>query len=539
MKRISGVELFLWAIFFVSSTVFGTDAYSFWQKRPSVKVTNVTVPGFENVKIQARLFQPNTMLDSQKPRPTVLLISPWSVGIVIYETKARELAKHGYQVLAYSSRGWAGSEGEIDTGGPLDVADASRLIDWLIDVQHADPYAIGAAGISLGAGTALMAAAYDERIRAVASLSGWSDLYTSIFGNTTERFVWGNILDIASKVGGGKFPHKHHDTQKEALKNRDIASLREYTDVRSPIHLIDRFRQNQTAIFISHNIQDFLFPSYDIWDFFQKLESPKAIRLQPGIHASTEVVEVFGIGYEVWDDLISWFDLWLTQQTEANEWLENSIQIRPLHDNTKLQFGQDSLERAVPERLFLSSAASRWKWGKLTAFDDDLQCCDSFTSNKNSGINSGVPLVYPLLNSFIPLETNINPLFIRRNRAAVYQMEVATQTFDILGIPRVHLNLSSSHESGQIVVHLFRVDERGKWHLISLAPYSYYDQTPGEVFPLNISLFNGFSTISTGDRLVLAIDSYDLQFSPVHDEAYEITIHTDLGSYLDLPVSFR
>ena len=48
-------------------------------------------------------------------------------------------------VLSYSTRGFGTSGGLIDTAGPLDMADLSNVIDYLIANFDVDPNAIGTA----------------------------------------------------------------------------------------------------------------------------------------------------------------------------------------------------------------------------------------------------------------------------------------------------------------------------------------------------------------------------------------------------------
>jgi predicted acyl esterase len=111
--------------------------------------------------------------------------SSWAVPSVEYVGVAQSLAQRGYVVISYSSRGFWESGGSIDIAGPATVEDVSALIDWALDNTRADPAKIGVSGISYGAGTSLLAAARDPRIKAVAALSGWADLQASLYSNDT------------------------------------------------------------------------------------------------------------------------------------------------------------------------------------------------------------------------------------------------------------------------------------------------------------------------------------------------------------------
>jgi ABC-2 type transport system ATP-binding protein len=104
---------------------------------------------------------------------------------------ARDLAERGYVVLTYSARGFGRSTGQIGLDDPrFEVADLSTLIDRLAqrdDVQldaPGDPR-VGVAGGSYGGALALLGAAYDKRIDAIAPQITWNSLTSALFPSQT------------------------------------------------------------------------------------------------------------------------------------------------------------------------------------------------------------------------------------------------------------------------------------------------------------------------------------------------------------------
>src|SRR3954470_23104257 len=100
---------------------------------------------------------------------------------------ARDLAGRGYVVLTYSARGFGRSTGQIGLDDPrYEVADLSTLIDRLAkrpDVQldgPGDPR-VGVAGGSYGGALALLGAAYDDRVDAIAPQITWNSLTSALF----------------------------------------------------------------------------------------------------------------------------------------------------------------------------------------------------------------------------------------------------------------------------------------------------------------------------------------------------------------------
>ncbi|WP_336322090.1 alpha/beta fold hydrolase, partial [Streptomyces lavendofoliae] len=137
--------------------------------------------------------------DGTRRYPVIVLPTSWSMPQIEYLAQARKLADAGYVVVGYNSRGFWQSGGNIEVAGPPDVADASKVIDWALANTPADPERIGMAGVSYGAGISLLAAAHDERIKAVVAMSGWADLIDSIYSGRTQH------LQAAAMLGGTGF----------------------------------------------------------------------------------------------------------------------------------------------------------------------------------------------------------------------------------------------------------------------------------------------------------------------------------------------
>ena len=106
-------------------------------------------------------------------------------------TTRRDLAERGYVVLTYSARGFGRSTGQIGLNDPrFEIADLSTLIDLLADRDDVeldddgDPR-VGVAGGSYGGALALLGAAYDDRIDAIAPQITWNSLTAALFPSQT------------------------------------------------------------------------------------------------------------------------------------------------------------------------------------------------------------------------------------------------------------------------------------------------------------------------------------------------------------------
>src|SRR4051794_35257584 len=120
--------------------------------------------------------------------------------------EARDLAERGYVVLTYSARGFGRSTGQIGLDDPrYEVADLSTLIDLLADRDDVeldgdgDPR-VGVAGGSYGGALALLGAAYDDRIDAIAPQITWNSLTSALFPSQTGEV---DAQTVAATPEGG------------------------------------------------------------------------------------------------------------------------------------------------------------------------------------------------------------------------------------------------------------------------------------------------------------------------------------------------
>src|SRR4051794_34802682 len=125
--------------------------------------------------------------------------------------EARDLAERGYVVLTYSARGFGRSTGQIGLDDPrYEVADLSTLIDRLAtrdDVQldgDGDPR-VGVAGGSYGGALALLGAAYDKRIDAIAPQITWNSLTAALFPSQTGESDAGTVAATPQTTGAGVY----------------------------------------------------------------------------------------------------------------------------------------------------------------------------------------------------------------------------------------------------------------------------------------------------------------------------------------------
>ncbi|MFD5829050.1 CocE/NonD family hydrolase, partial [Lentzea sp. NPDC060358] len=172
---------------------------------PGHQISYRSVPGVGGTTLKALVVEPTGI--GGGPFPLLVLPSSWAVPNIEYVGAAARLAEEsGYVVVSYTSRGFWDSGGRIDVAGPDTVGDVSEVVDWAVANARADATKVGVAGISYGAGQALLAAATDKRVKAVAALSTWTDLARSLYPNATVNKQAVEVLLAAGHVTGRPGP---------------------------------------------------------------------------------------------------------------------------------------------------------------------------------------------------------------------------------------------------------------------------------------------------------------------------------------------
>ncbi len=149
----------------------------------------ISVPGGPgvagNVVLDATLYLPAV----SGPAPAVIMAHGFGGSKASIAADARDLAGHGFVVLAYSARGFGASTGQIALDSlDYEVPDARALVSWLATRPEVlldgpgDPR-VGVTGASYGGALSLMLAGTDKRIDAVAPLITWNDLSAALFPN--------------------------------------------------------------------------------------------------------------------------------------------------------------------------------------------------------------------------------------------------------------------------------------------------------------------------------------------------------------------
>ncbi|MFJ9629917.1 alpha/beta fold hydrolase [Streptomyces sp. NPDC101175] len=478
----------------------------------------VDIAGDGGTKLAANVVAPADA-DGSHRYPLLVLPTSWGFPQVQYLAQAEKLANSGYVVVSYNVRGFWQSGGGIEVGGPADVADASKVIDWALANTPSDAGHIGMAGVSYGAGISLLAAAHDRRIKAVASLSGWADLVDSIYSGRTEHAQATALLDGVGLVTG-----RPSARTSQVFKNFLAGDLSKEQDMitwakeRSPATYLDRINDNGTAIMLANAWGDTIFPPAQITDFYGGLTGPKRLELRPGDHATAELTGLFGLPNDVWTDTERWFDHYL-------------------------KGADNGIDREQPVELKSRSGGGYegypdWKSVGATRTKIDLAGATTIHTNVDSGADGGIVFLSSILDQVAQAPPVAWVPLLPRRWAAVWQSGPYAKARQVRGSVTLHTTVTDTKESGTLVAYLYDVGPLGLGKLVGNAPYTWHGQTPGRPFGVDLELFSTAYDVPAGHRLALVVDTVDPLYIEHNPTGAQLTFSSPANdpSYVSVPL---
>jgi predicted acyl esterase len=492
---------------------------------------HATTTGFRAVDIVAddgAVLKANVIEPTSAGRhPAIVFVNSWGLNDAEYLAQASAFAQAGYTVLSYTTRGFWGSGGQIDTAGPKDIADVSTVLDWLVANTAADPAHIGVAGVSYGAGIGLIASAFDPRIRAVAAMSGWTDLVESLYGNNTRRPQAAFLLAALARLTG--HPSAELTTNlADYFADRDVDAVKAWGRVRSAATYLDAINANHPAILMANAYGDSLFAPNQLVDFFTRLTTPKRLELAAGDHAVVEATGLLGLDNHVWTSVRRWFDQYLSN-VDTGIATEPPVVLRVREGGAVEQYADwvhvsRSTTRyglqAVPPLTgtgALGTATSGWSQTIWTGLDTTADAGVALLSGGLEALD-GIPPV-----DWLPSVSRVN--------GAVWQSGTLGSGAAVRGMPRLHLSLRNAPTAGTVVAYLYDVDWTGTGRLIDHAPVTWTAPVTGA---LDVALPATAYDVPAGHRLALVLDTQDPLYLGANALATPITVTGP--SWLDIPL---
>lgn len=491
---------------------------------PTTGFRFVDIPGSDGTILKANYIAPTT----PGPHPAVVFISSWGLNDLEYLAQANAMAQKGYVALSYTPRGFWASGGGIDTAGPADIADTSRVIDWMLANTTANPSRIGLAGVSYGAGISLIASGFDSRVKAVAALSGWSDLVASLFGGETRRPQAVALLNLAATLLGRPSPELS-TTINDYFANRNIESIKAWGRVRSAATYISQINAHKPAILMANAYGDSLFPPNQLVSFYGQLAGPKRLEFAPGDHAVVEATGLLGLPNGVWTSVTRWMDQYVAG-VDTGISREAPVVLRTYDGDTE---GYASWAQ-------VSKGTQRFGLGAIRVLDGTgtLGGTPSSSGSRTvwSGFDTNADAGVALLTNGLQALTGIPPVVwlpgVNRLNAGVWTSSLTTSGVAIRGSATLRLRVTPTTASGTVVAYLY--DLLGDFGgLITHVPLSWKNATPGVPLDLDLTFPATAYDVPVLHRLALVVDTED----PLYLDANTTGATLSLGgpSWLDLP----
>lgn len=485
----------------------------------------VDITASDGADLKANVIEPTTA----GRHPAIIFISSWGLNDTEYLAQATVFAQDGYTVVSYTPRGFWGSGGQIDTAGPKDIADVSTVIDWTIANTTADPFEIGAAGVSYGAGISLIASAFDPRIKAVAAMSGWTDLVQSLYGGDARHGQAVALLQVAADIFGD--PSAELNTVLDDFwNNQNIDYVKAFGRIRSAATYESQINTNHPAILMANAFGDSLFAPDQLVDFYNALSTPKRLEFAPGDHAVVEATGLVGLDNHVWDSVHAWFDQYLTGQ---NTGIANGVVLRPITGGSPEYY---------PDWAHVTTTTTRYglggeDWWSLTG-PLSSSIPTGWSTTIYTGVDTTASAGVALLTNAWGALTGTTPTIwlpgVSRVNGAVWASGWYGSSKVIRGIPSLHLTIKPSQANGTVVAYLYDLDQLGNAHLITYEPQGWQGASPGVAKAFTIRFPATAYTIPSGHALAMVVDTQDALF--LDDNPFAVGITFTGSSYLDVPL---
>ncbi|MFE7600023.1 CocE/NonD family hydrolase [Streptomyces sp. NPDC057494] len=491
--------------------------------------------------LDASLSVPRNLAPGQTV-PAVVMPAPLiGIGHRAYLGMIQRWILGGYAVLAYSQRGLAESTGEIHVAGPKDVADATEVIDWLVQNVAVDPDRIGFFGASYGAGTSLLAAAKDPRIKAVAGTSAWADLFASLYENGTRHLAAFEAL--VKLFGEDRCSEEFRGVIQKIRADTIDDQVREFARVRSPRHHLDAYNASATPILLTTAWHETIFSVPAVVDFHNRLTGPRQLLVQVGDHGNGELPGLAGLIAKPTAMAYRWMDHFLggtAGDGEAPRFDVRSEQMfQPLSDVRHATWDDYVLPK---KRFHLADAAAGQSDGQLV---EGGAAAGWTRSVKATGTGTDIvvapQLVQTGLLERLGLPHAYKPAEIDRGLAAVFTTAPLERASVVRGELELRVTVKPQQAGATIVAYLLEHNPvTGRANIITHAPYTFSAEQAGRETTVTFPLQPGDYPVQKGRRLQLVIDTHDPFFAAAHTTAPVFTI--DLSSpkgaesYLDIPL---
>jgi len=469
----------------------------------------------EQIYLPANIFIPLS-LKPEQGYPAIIFINSWALNETQYKSQAKKFASDGYIVLSYTTRGFRGAPGLIDTAGPKDIADASSAITWLIDNYPVDANSIALGGISYGSGIALLAATQDSRVAAVIAMSTWGSLLESLWGGETPQETW---LDILLGVAGwpiGRPDPEILEMVDNMFNHQNIAETLAWGNARSPIRYIEQInsRERMPAVYVSNNLHDYLFQPNSIIEFLTQYTGPWRLDLNVGTHGTGEASGLAGSNTSYpWVIAKAWLNHYL--KGEKNNIDQRGKVNTVVHSRTREGAPgiRESFEGLpvtdIVNDLVFTLVPQGDNTGSLSTVPATIMDVEQRINTTKQQVGSG-----GIFGALQGAGLRVQFDEIDAEKALIFTTEVLEETLYLRGSASLSFFAKVEHNSQFFAYLLAYNEDTGKAHWIGHSPLTWHlpegeVEAPSDPIALSMTFYWTANDIDKGEKLVLIIDGKD------------------------------
>ncbi|RII19574.1 Daunorubicin/doxorubicin resistance ATP-binding protein DrrA [Streptomyces sp. YIM 130001] len=472
----------------------------------------------DGVRIDTSYF---TSGPADEKRPAVLLGHGFGGSKNDVRGQAEQLAREGYAVLTWSARGFGASTGRIGLNDPkAEVADASRLIDWLaerpeVQLDKAGDPRVGMSGASYGGAVALLAAGHDKRVDAIAPQITYWNLADALFPDGVFKKLWAGTFFSA---GGGckKFEKQLCEMyERVAVAGKPDAKARELLEARSPSAVGDKI---DVPSLIVQGQTDSLFP----------LGQADTMAKTIGDNGAPVAVDWISGGHDGGDgeqDRITgrvgdWFDRYLKKDTSADTGpafrVSRTGGVDSTDGRTQLRGATDS---AYPG---LDSGDRAIAIGRGTKTFENPAGAGPPSISGVPGITGGMTQLSALGVGGLSMDFP--------GQHAPFDSKPLDRDLQITGSPSVTVHVESSSDDAVLFGKVYDVGPNGTEQVLPsqlVTPTRVADAKQGKDVELTLPAID--HEVRAGHRLRFVVSATDLGYaSPVEPATYKVTPRGDL-----------
>ncbi|WP_405750783.1 alpha/beta fold hydrolase [Streptomyces sp. NBC_00012] len=505
---------------------------------------------------------------ASEPRPVVIVPAGWNpYGWMPFMAGYLALAARGYHVLAYTPRGIGKpdlpytSEGLINIAGPDDWADGSRVIDHAQELF--EPSRIGFMGLSYGSGISQLVAAHDQenRVAAVAALSTWGNLATSLYDNGTRHLeAVRTLIDFTGDTEEKKFDEETRQILQDFRDGRNMEGVVAWGTERAPETYVDVTNARGIPTFYSNTWHESLFPAGEAIAAFEKITAPKHLNLWIGDHGAPEGAGITGLATGMpfpglltpMREAYAWLDHHLLgEANEVPDWPVVNSQVMFTYETAPVIGGGRRITvpaRREPLRSWAEATTGSEAWYLSGNGDDgDGTLSDKpstgwsrdFTAGHETAATAMDEIMETGQKEWFGNPRSYKPADFERNQLLLWSTEALTGGRRIRGATTIRLSIRSDEaDAATLVAYLFDVAADDSARLITHEPFTTTDLRPGTDRTVSWALQPAAYDLPDGHRLALVVNSRDklYAFTGKQDSTTTITSLTGEEAVLELPL---